>query len=94
LAEKYKSDGLVVLAVNAWDEEKDVLVKFVSDNQLKQRVLLDGRDVVKNVYGQKAVPVLLWIDRSGKIVRTHLDFAEPDARDMEEFTAKLVAGKT
>ena len=93
MAEKYKNSGLTVLAVNAWDEEKEVLSRFVSDNKLKQRILLDGRDVCKNLYGQKGIPVVLWIDRSGKIVRTHIDFTDKDAATLDEYTAKLVASR-
>lgn len=83
----------MVLAVNAWDEDKDVVSKFVNENKLKQRVLLNGRDTFKGPYGQKAIPVVLWVDRSGKIVRTHIDFAEKDAAALDDSTAKLVAGK-
>lgn len=94
LAEKYKDAGLVVLAVNAWDEDKDVITQFVNDYKLRQRVLLNGKETFKGPYGQKSIPVTLWLDRSGRIVRTHIDFSETDVPLMDDYTAKLVASKS
>ncbi len=91
LAERYQKDGLVVLAVNAWDEEKDVIGKFVSDNRLQQRVLLNGREVFKGAYVQKSIPVVLWLDRGGRILYTHLDYDAAHAKVLDEYTARLVA---
>lgn len=93
LAEKHQAAGLTVLAVNAWDEERDIVNKFVRDNNLKQRVVMDGKQVFKEAYGLKSVPTVFWIDRSGKIVRTHLDYDAAHADVLDKYTASLVNGK-
>ena len=94
LAERHQGDGLTVLAVNAWDEERDVITKFAREGNLKQRILLNGRKVYEETYGPKrGVPTVFWIDRGGKIVHTHLDYEEKHAKVLDQYTAELVANK-
>ncbi len=88
LVEKHAADGLVVLAVNAWDDEAGIVRRFVKRGKLKQRVLLKGGSVAKT-YGVKSVPTTLWIDREGRIVDTDLGF---DKAGLMEKTQRLIAG--
>ncbi len=87
LADKYKSDGLVVLAVNTWDEPKETLDAFVREKNLKYRILLNGRGV-GNTYGVTGVPTNVWINPQGIMVDAALDFKDP--KKLEEKTKRLL----
>ena len=69
----------MVLAVNAWDEDKDILTSYVTENKLKQRVLLNGSEVVTR-FGvpDQRVPTLFWIDRGGVIVDVQVGSGGPE----------------
>lgn len=56
----------MVLAVNAWDEPKKTLVRFLEKNKLKQRVLLNGSSVT-DAYKCNGIPTAFWIDAKGVI---------------------------
>lgn len=87
VAEEHAKDGLVVLAVNAWDEPKDVLKRYAEKERLAQRILLDGGSVADS-YGISSVPVTLWINRAGVVVDAELGFGGADA--VREKTKKLL----
>jgi len=93
IADEYKKDGLVVLAVNAWDEDKEILKQYVEQNKLNQRVLLNGGETCDR-YGivSRSVPTVFWVDRSGFIV--DVDPGSGDVKSLENTTRKLVAGKS
>jgi hypothetical protein len=67
------------LAVNAWDEEEDVLRRFVTENKLKQRVLIDGGETADRYMLGGSVPTLLWIGRNGVVVDTEWGFGESES---------------
>ena len=89
LADQYKADDLVVVAVNSWDEPKDGITKFVEENQLEYLILLDGREVGRR-YGLIGIPTLLWINRWGLVVDTELGFDGPEHLDQR--TRRLLYG--
>ncbi len=83
----------MVLAVNAWDEEKEILKQYVEQNKLHQRVLLNGGETCDR-YGipGRSIPTVLWIDRSGVVV--DIDRGASDVKTLENNTKKLVSGKS
>ncbi len=80
---------MVVLAVNAWDEDKEILKQYVEQNRLNQRVLLNGGET-SDRYGipSRSVPTVLWIDRSGVVV--DVDPGSGDVRALASKTKKLI----
>ncbi len=74
--------------MNAWDEARPDISQFVRDGNLKQRVLLNGREVGKS-YGIIGVPTLLWIDRAGVVVDAEIGFDGPES--VEAKTRQLLA---
>lgn len=90
LAEKYKEDGLAVLAINHWNESKSLVERFAKKEKLKHRLLMDGAVVGRRHYQIRSVPVYIWIDENGYIVETQTGSSSTEA--LEEKTAKLVAG--
>lgn len=89
IAREHADEGLVVLAVNAWDEDKDVLAKFIKSEKLAQRVLLNGSDVGSEKYNVKGVPVVLWITPDGIIEDVEVGFG--GRRSLEEKTRRLLS---
>ncbi len=82
----------MVLAVNAWDEDKEILKQYVEQNKLNQRVLLEGGKTIEQ-YGvpDGIIPTVLWIDRAGVVV--DVDLGSGDVKKLESNTRKLVSGK-
>ena len=65
MAEKYRDQGLVILAVNLSDKEAAVS-SFQSQGSLQQRILLDGAGVARE-YGVDSFPRSFYVDRQGVI---------------------------
>lgn len=65
-----------MLCVNAWDEDRDTIRRFVTEKSLKQRVLLDG-STVHDAYGLTSIPVSVWIDSAGVIRDVEFGFDGP-----------------
>jgi len=67
--ERYRDDGLVVLAVNVliFERGKGAVLAFVREYELTFPVLLDGEGDVMNLYGVRALPTTFFIDREGLI---------------------------
>ena len=82
----------MVLAVNAWDEDKEILKQYVEQNKLNQRVLLNGGETCDR-YGipGRSIPTLFWVDRAGIVV--DVDPGSGDVKTLENNTKKLVVGK-
>ena len=82
----------MVLAVNAWDEDKEILKQYVEQNKLNQRVLLNGGET-SDRYGipERSVPTVLWIDRTGVVV--DVDAGSGDVGTLERNTKRLIDGK-
>jgi len=83
----------VVLAVNAWDEDKEILKQYVEQNKLNQLVLLNGGET-SDRFGipSRSVPTVLWIDRSGIVV--DVDTGSGNVKTLEDNTKRLVNGKS
>ena len=88
--EQYEDDGLVVLAVNAYDEPKEVVGKFAKEKNLRQKFLLMGGDVAREKYGVLAYPTACFIDRSGVIVVRHASFVPSRAPVQEAIIQGLL----
>ncbi len=78
----------MVLAPNAWDEDRETVQNFVNDQKLTYRVLLDGGDV-HDSYHVRSVPALFWIDRAGVIRDIELGFHSAEA--LEKKTKRHLA---
>ncbi len=79
MAERFEEDGLVVLAVNAWDEPASTVRRFVKHKELKQTMVMNGGEVFARTYGLKAVPTVYWIDRGGRITAVEGGFHGPES---------------
>lgn len=89
IAKQHADKGLVVLAPNAWNEDKGMLKRYVRKEKLKQRILLDGAEVFE-AYGGKSVPTVLFIDREGIVVDVEIGF-DGGSKHLEEKAAALLS---
>ena len=89
VAEEFAEQGLIVLAPNAWDEDKATVRDFVRKQKLKQRVLMNGSDVAE-AYGIVGVPTTIWIDRNGVMINAEVGF--DSAASLRRHTESLLKG--
>jgi len=61
------SDDLLVLTVNV-GESKEEVEKFMEDNDLNLKVVLDEKMDVSNTYGIRSFPTTIAINRKGEVV--------------------------
>lgn len=83
----------MVLAVNAWDEDKEILEQYVEQAKLSQRVLLNGGETC-DLFSipNRSIPTVFWIDRAGIVV--DVDPGSGNVKTLENNTMKLVTGKS
>jgi hypothetical protein len=89
LQKKYADRGLVVLAVNAWDEDVETVREFVTEKKLTHTVLLNGGEAKKR-YGIRFIPVTICIDRDGRISSSHAGFRGGDEKELERMIQKAL----
>lgn len=83
MQEKYKADGLVVLAVNL-DSNIEDANKFLSSNTANFNVVFDTKAVTPRGYGVKGMPSSFIISRDGKIISKHMGFNDNDKSKLEQ----------
>ena len=87
--QQYGDAGLVVLAINAYDEPKEVVTKFAKEKQLEQKFLLTGGSVAREEYGVRFYPTTCFIDRSGTVV-AHQEGFDPSWERHEAVIQELL----
>jgi peroxiredoxin len=78
LYEKYKDAGLVVLAVECFDNNREDIAAYMRENKLRHPVLLSGSKVAGPKYSIGGLPRAFWIDTRGVITAraSHLEDRE------------------
>jgi peroxiredoxin len=85
LYEKHKQEGFVLLAIATDDEKTVAKVKpYVKSKKFKFPVLYDTDGNVARTYYAFDVPFSVLIDKSGKIVYSHLGYMKGDEIVLEE----------
>lgn len=69
LYQKYKDQGLVILAVSADENGKKAVSQFLQRTPYSFPILLDSDSVVQNAYGVFRFPESFIIDRNGIVVK-------------------------
>jgi thiol-disulfide isomerase/thioredoxin len=93
LDKKYKDQGLVVLAINAWDEPAELVKKYVESEKLTHRFLLKGHDVWKDRYHFFETPTTCWIDHKGRVINVHFGFEPDDDVALATLAEELLAAR-
>ncbi len=87
---KHASAGLVVLAVNAWDENPAALRVFAREKGLTYPILLNGGAVARDLYGVESVPTHIWIDRNGRIDDVTVGYGHVDGPKGQDRAQRLL----
>jgi peroxiredoxin len=80
LYNQYKDRGLVVVAVNGYDETKSEVEQYARAHGLTHPIALMGKKVGLEKYTVESYPVTFLVDHSGTIVDYHLDFEKGDEK--------------
>lgn len=80
-----------MIAVNGWDEERDVVAQYIKETGFKQKVLLMGGTIAAEKYGVTNYPTNFLLDKSGVVVDFEMGFNPEMAAKMEENIAALLA---
>ncbi len=91
LYEKYNEEGFVMLAIATDDEKTVAKVKpYVKSKDYKFPVLYDTDGNVARIYYAFDVPFSVLIDKSGKIIYTHLGYMKGDEIEVEKMIIGLL----
>lgn len=91
LYDEFRDKGLVVVAVNGYDESKAEVDKYVRDKSLTHPIALMGRKVAEEKYTVASYPVTYLVDRKGTIVDYHLGFEPGDEKLLAKSIGRLLA---
>jgi hypothetical protein len=92
-----------VIAVNGYDETREVILKFVNEKKLKQPILkstdLDGDGVVEatgsgiayDLFAVQGFPSSFWIDAKGNLIGREVGFDPSSVPAMEKRIEKLLS---
>ncbi len=88
----YGKQGLQVLGLSA-DEDAEKMVKnFASEQKINYPVALAGETTLAD-YGVRSVPVMIVIDKKGKVAEVYRGFSPEIGRSSDKLIKKLLAEK-
>jgi thiol-disulfide isomerase/thioredoxin len=90
LHDQYKKQGLAVVAVNGYDETKDVVAKYVRTTGLTHPIALMGGKIAKEKYTVASYPVTFLVNKAGEIVDYHLGFEPGDEKGLTATISRLL----
>lgn len=91
LFEKHRESGLVIVAVNAYDESREVVENFARKEKLTHPIALSGSKVSEESYHVGAFPTAFWIDHEGKVVEYLVGFDPGDETTLEATAQRLLS---
>lgn len=88
---KYKDKGVVFLGIDVLDQEKNAK-EFLNQLGISYINLYDQSGEVANDYGAFALPVTLFIDKDGKIIRKSYGgfIGEEDEKKFVEYVEEII----
>ena len=90
LYDRYRDKGLVVVAVNGYDESKERVERFVREKGLTHPIGLMGKKIAGD-YTVGSYPVTFLVDHTGAVVDYHLDFEPGDEKLLATAIERLLA---
>jgi peroxiredoxin len=89
---RYGKQGLKVLGLSV-DEDGERLVRaFAEEHRISYPVALVGETTMVD-YGVRSVPVMLIIDKKGRVAETFRGFSDTIGRSSEQLIKKLLEEK-
>lgn len=92
LYQKLKDKGLEILAVDLQEDAKTVQ-KFVKDNKLSFKVVLDADGRMGATYGARSIPTTYMVGRNGDVLGGTVGGKEWDSPEMIAFFNRLLEAK-
>ena len=89
MQQRYKNQGLVIIAVNM-DQEKEDAEKFLAKFPADFVIAYDPNGEVATRYNVVGMPSSYLIDRKGELSLTHLGFREKDKDTLQSAIANLL----
>jgi cytochrome c biogenesis protein CcmG/thiol:disulfide interchange protein DsbE len=83
MQEKYRSQGLEIVAVNL-DASTDDAQKFLASNATKFTIAYDNKGQTPKLFGVKGMPTSYILNRDGKIIYQHMGFNDSEKEKMEQ----------
>jgi thiol-disulfide isomerase/thioredoxin len=77
VSDRYRAEGLTVLAVNAWNEPPEAVRQFAGQQGIRYPVLLRGRSAALQ-YSIRAIPAVFYIDPQGRLAGNHVGLLSLD----------------
>lgn len=76
LQKKYGDQGFVILGVTSQDESSDATILAFAHKMKMNYPILRGNDKIDDLYQHQGLPLSIYIDRSGKVVRRVVGLAD------------------
>ena len=93
IQEKYRQDGLIVIAVNL-DREQQQAKTFLEEHLPQFHVAFDQQGKTPRAYQLKGMPTSYLIDRSGRIISTHIGFNDSKKDHYENMIIQAIQSST
>lgn len=90
LHQKYKADGLEVIAISWWEDKGAQPQKVLQDRGFTFKTLFNG-DAVAKQYGVRVTPTTFFIDEYGKVIWVTSGF-DPEDPKMGEVVRAITGG--
>jgi len=87
---KYGQQGLQVLGMSADEDGESVVKAFADKNRMNYPIALAGETTLTD-YGVRSVPVMIVIDKKGRVAEVFRGFSDEMARSSEQLIKKLLA---
>lgn len=92
MQQQYQQQGLVVISVNV-DNQKSLAEVFLNETPANFTVFYDPKGKVARKFKLKGMPSSYLIDRSGKMVATHVGFSKSKSSHYEQEITDLLNEK-
>jgi peroxiredoxin len=91
MQEKYRQQGLEVIAINL-DERHDDAKKFLDKHATKFTVLFDPKGKTPSQFGVMGMPTSFIIGKSGKVLLQHAGFNDDERAELEQRLKSALEG--
>jgi peroxiredoxin len=92
LNRKFGKQGLQILGMSADEDGERAVRIFAEQNRINYPVVLAGESVLAD-YGVRSVPVMIVIDKKGRVAEVFRGFTDVVGRSSEQLVKKLLAEK-